>query len=90
MVLTTHSNTQDARTQLTLVTDRSHGGSSLASGQMEIMVTFANFWFTLVRIHSQLHRRMFEDDHFGVGEALNEKGPTGQGRSLHRAAVASS
>ena len=39
-----------------MMTDRAHGGSSLVSGQLEVM----------------LHRRLFNDDAFGVGEALNE------------------
>jgi len=42
--------------QLTWLTDRSRGGSSLSEGQLETM----------------LHRRDLWDDHFGVGEALNE------------------
>jgi hypothetical protein len=46
----------DNQHQLTLVTDRSHGGSSLIDGQMEVM----------------LQRRMLFDDRRGVGEALNE------------------
>merc|ERR1719350_2489497 len=36
--------------------DRAEGGTSLESGEMELM----------------LHRRLFNDDAFGVGEALNE------------------
>ena len=45
-----------ARRQLWVMTDRAQGGSSLRSGQLEVM----------------LHRRLFNDDAFGVGEALNE------------------
>lgn len=37
--------------------DRAEGGSSLKDGQIELM----------------LHRRLLNDDAFGVGEALNEK-----------------
>lgn len=46
----------DSTTQVTVVTDRSQGGSSLADGEIELM----------------LHRRMLHDDAFGVDEALNE------------------
>ncbi len=42
--------------QMTLLNDRSQGGTSLASGQLELM----------------LHRRLLWDDAFGVGEALDE------------------
>ena len=45
-----------ARRQLWVMTDRAQGGSSLQPGQLELM----------------LHRRLFNDDAFGVGEALNE------------------
>ncbi|CAH2064721.1 unnamed protein product, partial [Iphiclides podalirius] len=47
---------EDESTRLTVLTDRSEGGSSLAEGQIELM----------------LHRRLLYDDAFGVGEALNE------------------
>lgn len=43
-------------TQLTILNDRSQGGTSLESGQIEIMV----------------HRRTVQDDHRGVGEPLSE------------------
>ena len=53
----TNEVTEDgARRQLWVMTDRAQGGSSLRSGQLEVM----------------LHRRLFNDDAFGVGEALNE------------------
>ena len=42
--------------EITILTDRAQGGSSMKSGQIELM----------------LHRRLFNDDAFGVGEALNE------------------
>merc|ERR1719150_2434737 len=42
---------------VSLVTDRSQGGASLNTGQMELM----------------LHRRCTQDDWFGVGEALEEE-----------------
>ncbi|XP_078660424.1 lysosomal alpha-mannosidase-like isoform X1 [Branchiostoma floridae x Branchiostoma belcheri] len=54
---------KDASKQLTVLTDRSQGGSSLKDGSLELMV----------------HRRMFYDDNFGVGEALNETGVFGDG-----------
>ena len=46
----------EERREVWLMTDRAQGGSSLQSGQLELM----------------LHRRLFNDDAFGVGEALNE------------------
>ncbi|GAB1602915.1 lysosomal alpha-mannosidase-like [Argonauta hians] len=49
--------------QFSVLTDRSQGGSSLRSGHIELM----------------LHRRLLYDDGRGVGEALNETGPDGQG-----------
>ncbi|XP_076348984.1 lysosomal alpha-mannosidase-like [Tachypleus tridentatus] len=49
--------------QLTILTDRSQGGSSLNDGSLELMV----------------HRRLLSDDAFGVGEALNETGVDGHG-----------
>lgn len=42
--------------ELSVLTDRAQGGSSLRDGEIELMV----------------HRRMLHDDAFGVGEALNE------------------
>ena len=42
----------EARRQLWVLTDRAEGGSSLHPGQLELM----------------LHRRLFSDDAFGVGE----------------------
>lgn len=46
----------ESKKQLFVMTDRAEGGASLQSGEMELM----------------LHRRLFNDDAFGVGEALNE------------------
>ncbi|CAN1243887.1 Alpha-mannosidase At3g26720 [Linum perenne] len=47
---------QDDSTELSVLVDRSVGGSSLVDGQIELM----------------LHRRMIHDDVRGVGEVLNE------------------
>ncbi|KAJ3614411.1 hypothetical protein NHX12_017985 [Muraenolepis orangiensis] len=47
---------KDDEDQLTLVTDRSQGGSSIHNGSLEVM----------------LHRRLLYDDVRGVGEPLNE------------------
>jgi lysosomal alpha-mannosidase len=49
---------KDETRQLTLVTDRSQGGSSIHDGSIEVM----------------LHRRIFMDDSLGVGEPLDEIG----------------
>ncbi|VDN38778.1 unnamed protein product, partial [Gongylonema pulchrum] len=54
---------RDSQTQLTLLTDRSQGGTSLNDGELELM----------------LHRRSFYDDNFGVSEPLDEPGEKGQG-----------
>ncbi|XP_068670671.1 lysosomal alpha-mannosidase-like isoform X1 [Montipora foliosa] len=54
---------KDSNKQLTILTDRSLGGSSLTSGSMEIM----------------LHRRLLVDDKRGVNEPLNETGISGKG-----------
>ncbi len=47
---------QDDKASLTVLTDRTQGGSSLKDGSLELMV----------------HRRILEDDARGVGESLNE------------------
>ncbi|NXH01852.1 MA2B1 mannosidase, partial [Loxia leucoptera] len=54
---------QDQKVQLTVLTDRSQGGSSLLDGSLELMV----------------HRRLLHDDNRGLGEALNEPGADGRG-----------
>ena len=46
----------DSNWQFTIVTAHSHGGSSLAEGEAEIM----------------LHRRLLRDDGRGVGQALDD------------------
>uniref|UniRef100_A0AC35FAW4 Alpha-mannosidase n=1 Tax=Panagrolaimus sp. PS1159 TaxID=55785 RepID=A0AC35FAW4_9BILA len=48
----------DDKTQLSILTDRSQGGTSLTDGNVELM----------------LHRRMYDDDSFGVEEPLDEPG----------------
>ena len=53
----------DTTSQLTIMADRSQGGTSLKDGAVEIM----------------LHRRLLKDDSLGVGEALNETGVSGKG-----------
>ena len=54
---------EDQSRRLTLVTDRSNGGTSMAPGEMEVT----------------LHRRLLFDDNRGVGQALNETGLSGTG-----------
>ncbi|XP_058513993.1 lysosomal alpha-mannosidase-like isoform X11 [Ochotona princeps] len=49
---------KDGEKQLTVLTDRSQGGSSLRDGSLELMV----------------HRKLLRDDFRGVGEALLEQG----------------
>lgn len=57
----------DGNMQLTVLTDRSQGGSSLKDGSIELMV----------------HRRLLRDDGRGVGEALLEKGSGSWVRGRH-------
>ena len=63
MALEEGNSVREDKRQAWVMTDRAEGGSSLQPGQMELM----------------LHRRLFNDDAFGVGEALNE---TAFGRGL--------
>lgn len=49
--------------QLTVMNDRSQGGSALSNGSIEIMQ----------------NRRLMHDDWRGVGEALNEMNSSGEG-----------
>ncbi|BFZ17312.1 hypothetical protein BsWGS_20353 [Bradybaena similaris] len=53
----------DGKSQLSVLVDRSQGGTSLGDGDVELM----------------LHRRLTQDDSRGVGEALNELGSDGKG-----------
>ena len=50
-------NSEESDFQLSVVNDRAQGGSSLHDGEVELM----------------LHRRLMDDDAFGVGEPLNEE-----------------
>ncbi|KAG8550666.1 hypothetical protein GDO81_022954 [Engystomops pustulosus] len=54
---------KDKNIQLTVLTDRSQGGSSITDGSLELMV----------------HRRLLYDDYRGVGEPLLEPGQYGTG-----------
>ncbi|NXE85545.1 MA2B1 mannosidase, partial [Cochlearius cochlearius] len=54
---------KDKKFQLTVLTDRSQGGSSIFDGSLELMV----------------HRRLLHDDNRGVGEPLVELGADKQG-----------
>ncbi|XP_045405914.1 lysosomal alpha-mannosidase isoform X2 [Lemur catta] len=57
----------DGKVQLTVLTDRSQGGSSLRDGSLELMV----------------HRRLVKDDGRGVGEPLLESGSGAWVRGRH-------
>ncbi|XP_060838045.1 lysosomal alpha-mannosidase-like isoform X3 [Rhopalosiphum padi] len=54
--ITSRISLTDLQTRFSILNDRSQGGSSLQDGEIELMV----------------HRRIFQDDAFGVNEALNE------------------
>ncbi|NWT63105.1 MA2B1 mannosidase, partial [Erythrocercus mccallii] len=54
---------RDRKVQLTVLTDRSQGGSSVLDGSLELMV----------------HRRLLRDDSRGLDEPLDEPGEDGQG-----------
>ncbi|XP_067170658.1 lysosomal alpha-mannosidase [Apteryx mantelli] len=54
---------KDKKFQLTVLTDRSQGGSSIIDGSLELMV----------------HRRLLYDDARGVGEPLQESGADNKG-----------
>ncbi|XP_012584626.1 PREDICTED: lysosomal alpha-mannosidase isoform X1 [Condylura cristata] len=58
---------KDREMQLTVLTDRSQGGSSLRDGSIELMV----------------HRRLLKDDGRGVGEPLLEEGSGSWVRGRH-------
>ncbi|XP_052022231.1 lysosomal alpha-mannosidase isoform X2 [Apodemus sylvaticus] len=63
----------DGQMQLTVLTDRSQGGSSLQDGSLELMV----------------HRRLLVDDQRGVGEALLETNTGDKVRGRHLVVVSS-
>ncbi|XXQ32610.1 Alpha-mannosidase [Plasmodiophora brassicae] len=72
--VTTAISLRDDGRAMTVLTDRSQGGTSLRSGQLELMV----------------HRRTLFDDHLGVGEPINELGADKRGlviRGTHRLIV---
>lgn len=54
--ITNEISIEDENNKVSVLTDRSVGGTSLNNGDLEVMV----------------HRRLLHDDAFGVGEALNE------------------
>ncbi|NXI19195.1 MA2B1 mannosidase, partial [Irena cyanogastra] len=54
---------KDEKVQLTVLTDRSQGGSSVLDGSLELMV----------------HRRLLNDDNRGLAEPLDEPGDDGRG-----------
>lgn len=54
--ITTNIALNDSKIRMAVLNDRAQGGSSLSDGSLELMV----------------HRRLLNDDAFGVGEALNE------------------
>lgn len=64
------------RLAMSVLTDRTQGGTSLQNGSAELMV----------------HRRLLHDDYFGVGEPLNEPGVDGKGlviRGRHQVLISS-
>eukprot|EP00117_Sycon_ciliatum_P036568 scpid27181/ scgid4437/ Lysosomal alpha-mannosidase; Alpha-D-mannoside mannohydrolase; Alpha-mannosidase A; Alpha-mannosidase 60 kDa subunit; Alpha-mannosidase 58 kDa subunit len=56
MVMGSFMNDTADAVSMSFLSERSHGSASLGDGMMEVM----------------LHRRCLQDDHFGVGEVLNE------------------
>lgn len=67
--------------ELALLNDRAQGGSSLKDGEVELMVSSGRLiihvsikvvWVLFTPLVIQLHRRLLNDDAFGVGEALKE------------------
>ena len=73
----------DDEQQFGVVTDRAQGGSSLKVAPMYIMKKF--LWKDGC-LELMVHRRLLDDDHFGVGEALDEtqfgKGLVAKGKHL--------
>ncbi|NXL71769.1 MA2B1 mannosidase, partial [Leptocoma aspasia] len=86
---------KDQKVQLTVLTDRSQGGSSILDGSLELMVSWGppggdprgrgHLCHHLGPL--QVHRRLLRDDNRGLGEPLDEPGDDGRGlvvRGWHR------
>lgn len=84
--ITSRISLTDLQTRFSILNDRSQGGSSLQDGEIELMVLAHVIYIIILvvssiilrynyndfKYHSQVHRRIFQDDAFGVNEALNE------------------
>ena len=74
----------DDEQQFGVVTDRAQGGSSLKVTPMSIVKNM--FLWKDGCLELMVHRRLLDDDHFGVGEALDEtqfgKGLVAKGKHL--------
>ncbi|NXY52722.1 MA2B1 mannosidase, partial [Callaeas wilsoni] len=77
---------RDQKVQLTVLTDRSQGGSSILDGSLELMVSWGQRGGTpregtpvTSPCPLQVHRRLLNDDNRGVAEPLDEPGDDGQG-----------
>ena len=88
-------------TLLTVATDRTHAGTGLNPGTLDVSTSGRTVCSLLVCAHSRdgssqllVHRRLLFDDNFGVDEALNEPGLSWDGaglvvRGTHRVALTS-